>query len=71
MASLQSKENSNIHEGMISKNPSLKFLPRVGGKGTPPKTNISLWKSMVGRCISYWTSPVLGNILIFGTVIVR
>ena len=26
------------------------------------------WKAMVGRCISYWNSPFLGDMLVFGGV---
>ena len=35
---------------------------------TPLKTNISLKKMMVERCISYCDSPFLGDMLIFGGV---
>ena len=35
---------------------------------TPLKTNISLTKMMVERCISYCNSPFLGDMLIFGGV---
>ena len=31
----------------------------------PLKTNIFPWKSMVGRCISYWNGPFWGDTLIF------
>ena len=26
------------------------------------------WKSMVGRCTSYWNSPFLGDMFVFGGV---
>ena len=32
---------------------------------TPENLTNVPWKSMVGRCISYWNSPFLGDILIF------
>ena len=31
----------------------------------PMKTNILPWKMMVGRCISYWKSTFLGDMLVF------
>ena len=39
---------------------------------SPLKTNISPWKMMVGswfRCISYWNSPLLGEMLVFWGVV--
>ena len=34
---------------------------------TPENQHVP-WKSMVGRCISYWTDPFLGDMLVFGRV---
>ena len=35
---------------------------------TPLKTSISPAKMMVGRCISYWNNPFLGDMLVFRDV---
>ncbi len=46
--------------------------PWVSLSYTPRKTNMSpenQWLEMVGRCISYWNSPVLGDMLVFGCVV--
>ena len=37
----------------------------VVSQHTPLKTNNVPWKSMVGRCIPYWNSNFLGDILVF------
>ena len=33
-----------------------------------PENYHASWKSMVGRCIPYWNSPFLGDMLVFGGV---
>ena len=37
---------------------------------SPKLTNVP-WKLMVGRCISYWNSPFLGDMLVFQGVFLR
>ena len=32
---------------------------------TPPETQHVPWRLLVGRCISYWISPFLGDMLVF------
>ena len=44
--------------GSLSWNTSMWSLP-------PWKRTNFPWKSMVGRCISYWNSPFLGDMLVF------
>ena len=36
--------------------------------GKLPRKLTYPWNSMVGRCISYWNSPFLGDMLVFGGV---
>ena len=42
------------------------MLQRSLVQSTCRKTNMSPEKLMVGRCISYWNSPFLGDMLVFG-----